>query len=88
MLKLKETMRLKLLADSPERNAWSQPQNLSKDKQLFEAKRVALSEEVMQRYQLHEHPHGDDLLGDADMERSPIRTDGSTRHADRSISNA
>ena len=36
MLKLKETMRLKLLADQLEGNMWSQPQNLSKDKQLFE----------------------------------------------------
>ena len=41
MVKLKETMRLKL------RSAWSQPENLSKDKQLFEAKRVALSEDVI-----------------------------------------
>ena len=38
MLELKETMRLKLLVDPPERKAWSQPQNLSKDKQVFEAK--------------------------------------------------
>ena len=34
MLKLKETMRLKLFADPPERDVLSQPQNLSKDKQL------------------------------------------------------
>ena len=32
-------MRLKLLADPPERNAWSQAQNLSEDKPLFEARR-------------------------------------------------
>ena len=33
-------MRLKLLANPRERSAWSQPQNLSKDKQLLEAKRT------------------------------------------------
>ena len=40
VLKLKESTRLKLLANPPERSAWSQPQNLSKDKQLFEARRM------------------------------------------------
>ena len=49
----------------------------------------SLSEEVIHRYHLHEHPHGDDMLSarDVDMERSPTRTDGSTSHADWSISN-
>ena len=37
---LGETMRLKLLVESPERKAWSQPQNLLKEKQLSEAKRM------------------------------------------------
>ena len=55
MLKLKETIRLKLLADPPERNAWSKPRNLLRDKQLFEAKRVALSDEVTQRFHLQGH---------------------------------
>ena len=75
MLKLKETMRLKLLADPPERRLWSQQQNLSKDKQLLEAKCVALSEEVTQRYHLQEHPRGDEMFSvrDADAERKPKR---------------
>ena len=69
MHKLKETMRPKLLAYPPESKAWSEPQNLSKDKQLFEAKCFALSEEVGQRYHLHEHLRGDGMLSvrDADM---------------------
>ena len=33
-------MRLKILAYPPECSVWSQPQNLSKGKQLFEAKRI------------------------------------------------
>ena len=40
MLKLKETRHVKLLEDPPERKAWSQPQNLPKNKLLFEAKRI------------------------------------------------
>ena len=53
-------------------------------------KRDAPSEEITQRYYLHEDPHGDDILSTRDVcvERSPIRTDDSTSHADRSISKA
>ena len=82
MLKLKETIRLKLLADARERNVWSQPQNLLKDKQRFEAKCVALSDNVTQRHHLQEYPHGDDMLSarDADMETKPNRRDGFTSY--------
>ena len=40
-------------ADPLDRNAWSQPHNISKDKQLLEAGRYAPSEEVTQMYHLH-----------------------------------
>ena len=53
-----------------QRNHTSEPQSLSNNEQLFETKRVALSEEVTRRYHLQEHPHQDDMLTarDADME--------------------
>ena len=76
MLKLKETM----LLQTPERKVWSQPQNHLKDKQLFEAKRVARSEEVTQRYHLQEQPHKNDMFSvrDADVKTKQNQRNDST----------
>ena len=83
-------MRLKLLADPPERNAWSQPQNLSKDKPLFEARRMHYRRRSRKgTISMNIHMETTMLSArDVDMERSPTSTDGTTSHADRSISNA
>ena len=78
---LRETMRPKLLVGSSECKAWSQLQNLSKDKQLFEAEKRVHSmrhlEAVTQMYHgqvddhnyfLHEQSGGDEFWNEPSIQ--------------------
>ena len=83
---LRETMRPKLLVGSSECKAWSQLQNLSKDKHLFEAEKRVHSmrhlEAVTQMYHgqvddlnyfLHEQSDGDEFWNEPSIQRILMR---------------
>ena len=83
---LRETVRPKLLVGSSECKAWSHLQNLSKDKQLFEAEKRVHSmrhlEAVTQMYHgqvddhnyfLHEQSDGDEFWNEPSIQRILMR---------------
>ena len=71
--KLEETMRPKLLLGSSERKSWSQLQNLSKDKQLFEARRKHSWRHLQAVTQMcHRQADGSQLCSAFAFERSRI----------------